>query len=258
MVNMKTCLQLIFSLLCMFWVTLLAAQTYSTEEYLVMIEKYVDRAVNIYDGTWAYSYTTSNRLEADSETRRIDPSLPPLQYERILAVNGEPPSQERLEQHERRMQRRLRKQLKGAGDRSIVEEEKAREGNEKERFLSLIIRDSLKLIKQEGSIHTLEFRGMEEDRRNIYEHLVGRLVLDTEKEFIRELQIEVNEPFSPFLFMRINAGYFSMRFGLKNGIPVQTDATWLLEGHILYVKSLSREREVEWFDISRVFPQPAS
>ena len=252
---MKNILWSLTLLLTLPWSGWLHAQaSFSNDEYMALIEEYVDKAINIYDGTWAYSYTTRNTLEEESETRRLDPSQPPLLYESIIAVNGEPPSAERVEKHERRMQRRLKRKQRGAGDRSIVDEEKAREGEEKARFLSLIIQDSLQLVHREGNLHTLEFRGMEEDRKNIYEHLVGRLVLDTEKGFIRELQVEVTEPFSPFIFMRIHDGYYSMRFALRDGIPIQTDATWRLAGQILYLKDLDREREINWFDIRRVTP----
>jgi hypothetical protein len=216
-----------------------------------MIEAYVDKVQNIYDGTWAYSYTNHDKLDAESITRRIDPSLPFLQSESIIAVNGGPPAAETLARHERRMQRRLR-QREGASNPSLVDEEEEREGNEKERFLNLLIRDSVQLVSREGDLHTLEFRGMEEDRRSIYEHLVGTLVLDTRNEYIRELQIRVSEPFSPFFIMHISAGYFSLRFELKDGKPVQTDGTWQLEGHILYLRDLDRDQELEWFDVEKV------
>ena len=148
------------------------------------------------------------------------------------------------------MQRRQRQEFEHKG-RSMVEEERAREGSEKERFLDLIIPESVGLVAQEGHLHTLEFRGMEEDRRKIYEYLKGTLVLDTAREYIRELRVEVTEPFSPFFFMRINEGYFSLRFELREGVPVQTNATWQLDGHILYIRDLERNNEIEWFDITR-------
>jgi hypothetical protein len=149
------------------------------------------------------------------------------------------------------MERRLRRR-QGASNPSLVEEEEEREGDEKQRFLDLLIPESLKLVGREGNLHTLEFRGMEEDRRSIYEHLVGTLVLDTGNEFIRELQVKVIEPFSTYFVMRISDGYFSIRFELKDGIPVQTDATWKLDGHILYMRDLDRDQELSWFDIEKV------
>jgi hypothetical protein len=237
--------------ICLAWPTLLSAQSYTQAQYLDMIEAYVDKLQNIYDGTWAYSYTNHDKLDAESITRRIDPSLPFVLSERIIAENGGPPSAQTLASHERRMQRRLRRS-EGGSTPSLEEEEEEREGNEKERFLNLLIRDSVKLVSQEGDLHTLEFRGMEEARRSIYEHLVGTLILDTRNEYIRELQIRVSKPFSPFIVMRINDGNFSLRFELKDGYPVQTDATWQLDGHILYLRDLNRDQELEWFDMEKV------
>jgi len=245
-----------FVLLTLPW--LCNAQPYSQADYLAMIEQYVERAVNIYDGNWAYSYTTQDWIDNESVTRRIDPSLPFLQSDRILAENGAPPSVERIERHERRMQRRLQRRQERRQDRALVDEEREREGSEKERFMALLIPDSIKLVKQEGELHTIEFRGMEEDRRKIYEHLVGRLVLDTRQQFIRELQVEVIQAFSPYIFMRVNSGQFTMRFELRNGEPVQTDATWELDGHILYIKELDRKEDTQWFDINRVVPDTES
>ena len=152
------------------------------------------------------------------------------------------------------MQRRLQRRQEREGSRSVVEEERQREGDEKERFLSLIVPESIKFVKQEGDLHYLEFHGMEDDRRTIYEHLVGTLVLDTKNEFIRELQIRVTKPFNTYLVMRINSGYFSLRFNLVDGRPVQTDATWQLDGHVLFLRDLDRDEELEWFDLRRVTP----
>lgn len=228
--------------------------SYTRAQYLELINRAVERTINIYDGSWAYTYTTDDKLDEESLIRRVDPSRPFLQSDEILSVNGLPPSAERLERHERRMQRQLDRRK--SANRSIVDEEKEREGSEKERFLALIIPDSLRLLKQEGDIHTLEFRGMEEERKSIYEHLIGTLVLDTRNEYIKELQVRITEPFSPFLIMRINDAYFSLRFALNSeGFPVQTDARWQLDGHILYLRDLDRNEEFSWYDLSEVNPQ---
>ena len=222
--------------------------SHSQAEYLALIFTYVDKTVNIYDGSFAYSYTTHDLLENETVTHRIDPSRPFLQRDRIISINGAPPSSERIEKHERLMQRRLRRRFET--DRSLVNEEKEREGSEKERFMAMLIPESLKLIKQAGSLHTLEFRGMEEDRRTIYENLVGTLVLDVNEGYIKELRVRVIEPFSPYIFMRINAGNFALRFELnESGLPVQSDATWELDGHILYTRDLDRNEAIRWFDI---------
>ena len=227
------------------------AQEYSRDDYLALIESYVEKTRTIYDGTWAYSYTMRDRETGESVSWRVDPSKPLLESEVLLAENGEPPSAKALADQEKRLQRRLRRQQRDER-RSLVDEEREREGDEKTRFLDLIIRDSVRLISQDGELHTLSFRGMEEDRRKIYEHLVGTLVLDTRLGYIKELQIRVTEPFSPYLIMRINAGFFAIRFALEDGVPVQQDATWQLEGHVLYMRELDRNQTVSWFDISPV------
>lgn len=229
-------------------------EPYSQADYLAIIEAYVAKVENIYDGEHAYSHRNVDRLEDETLTWRRDPSRPFLESDRLIAVNGAPPSADRLARQERRMQRRLDRRRKAAMEDSIEAEERAKEGQEKERFLALLIPDSLTLVKQEGDLHYVQFRGMEEDRRNIYEHLVGTLVLDTRNEYIRELQVRVTEPFSTHLVMRINSAYFSLRFNLVDGRPVQTDATWQLDGSILFLKSLAWDEEFEWFDIERVEP----
>ncbi|MBT5483396.1 MAG: hypothetical protein HOH14_06520 [Gammaproteobacteria bacterium] len=226
---------------------------YTQAQYLDLINSYVEKTVNIYDGSWAYTYITDDKLDMEKLARRVDPSKSFLQSDQIISINGSPPSLERQSRHERRMQRRL--QRRQNTKRSIVEEERAREGSEKERFLAMIIPESLHLVKQEGYIHTLEFKGMEDDRKNIYKHLIGTLVLDTKNEFIRELQVRITQPFSPFFIMRIHSGFFSLRFALNNeGLPIQSDATWQLDGHILYLRDLDRNEELNWFDIEKVIP----
>lgn len=247
----KPVLTFMVCLLCAGTAVGVHAQTYTRDDYLALIESYVDKTRNIYDGTWAYSYTMRDRETGESVSRRVDPSKPLLESEVLLAENGEPPSTEALAEQEERLQRRLRRQQR-AERRSLVDEEREREGDEKTRFLELIIRESVRLVSQDGDLHTLSFRGMEEDRRKIYEHLVGTLVLDTRLGYIRELQVRVTEPFSPYLIMRINAGFFAIRFALEDGVPVQQDATWQLDGHVLYVRDLDRNQTVEWFDISPV------
>jgi len=234
------------------------AQGLSQQQYLELIESYVDKVVNIYDGNWAYSYLSHDLLEAEALTWRRDPSRPFLESDQLVAVDGNPPSADHLARHEKRMQRRLRRRQESQEKLSVEEQEARREGREKERFLSLIIPESIRLVKQEGDLHFVEFRGMEDDRPAIYEHLVGTLVLDTRRGFIQELQIRVTEPFSTFFVMKINSGYFSLRFDLVDGFAVQTDATWQLDGHILYVRSLDRHAEHEWFDIRSLKPEQES
>ncbi len=251
---MTRCSATLLIITCLFWPGALFARDYTQQEYLALISRYVDKVVNIYDGNWAYSYTSHDLLEEETLTWRRDPSRPFVESDQLIAVNQAPPTADRLARHEKRMQRRLRRRQESQRKLTVEEQEARREGSEKERFLSLIIPESIRLVKQEGDIHVIEFRGMEEDRQTVYEHLVGTLVLDTRQGYIKELQVRVTEPFSTFLVMKINSGYFSLRFALVDGLPVQTDATWQLDGHILYVRDLDRNEEFEWFDLSPLKP----
>jgi len=233
---------------------LVPAQTYSRDQYLTLIEEYVNKTTNIYDRTWAYSYITYDKTDDSSFTRRIDPGKPFMQSDVLLSENDGPPSAEGLERHEKRMQRRLRRIQSRNRAHAVVDEELDREGSEKERFLALIVRDSLELVHRDGDIHTLRFKGMEENRRKIYEYLEGTLILDTGQEFIRELQIRVTAPFSPFFLTRVDAAHFFLRFELRDGIPIQSDASWHVDARILYVKDLAREKDIVWKDITPVVP----
>jgi hypothetical protein len=70
------------------WGSPALSQSYTQDDYIDMIGRYVDRVSNIYDGTWAYTYTTTDHIDEDSLTRRVDPSQPFLQSDIIIAEDG--------------------------------------------------------------------------------------------------------------------------------------------------------------------------
>jgi len=225
-----------------------SAQVLLRQSYLDLITEYVYKIENIYDGNWAFTYTINDKLEMESLTVRRDTSLPFLQSETLLAINGLPPSEERLQRHAERRQRAfLRRQ--NNQNRPVEDEE---EGNEQDRFLEMLVVDSIHLIKQENGLLYLGFKASEEGREQIYAKLQGVLVIDIEAEYIKELQVSVIEPFSPFFLSRIDEGYFSIRFSLIDGIPMQTEISFGLQGHVFFIRDLSEDREVIWTDLVRI------
>ncbi len=193
------------------------AQVSMERDYLRLITEYVYKIENIYDGNWAFTYTVDDKIEMETRTVRRDTSLPFLESETLLAVNGLSPSEERLQLHAERRQRALRRRENNR-NRPVEDEE---EGNEKDRFLEMIVSESVHFIKQEDELLYLGFQAMEEGREKIYENLQGTLILDLEAEYIKELQVRVTESFSPFLLSKVEDGYFSIRFNLFDGVPIQ-------------------------------------
>ena len=57
-------------------------------DYLSLISEYVYKIENIYDGNWAFTYTVDDKLEMETRTVRRDTSLPFLESETLLAING--------------------------------------------------------------------------------------------------------------------------------------------------------------------------
>jgi hypothetical protein len=224
------------------------AQVPDEHDYLSLISEYVYKIENIYDGNWAFTYTVDDKIEMETRTVRRDTSLPFLESETLLAINGMSPSAERLQRHAERRQRVLRRRENNQ-NRPVEDEE---EGNEKDRFLEMIIPESVHLIKQENELLYLGFQAVEEDREKIYENLQGTLILDLDAEYIKELQVSVTEPFSPFLLSKIEHGYFSIRFDLFDGVPMQTEISFELQGHAFYIRDLAEDREVEWMDFERI------
>ena len=62
----------------------------------------------------------------------------------------------------------------------------------------------------------------------------------------------MTESFSPFLFSKIEDGYFSIRFQLFDGVPMQSEISFELEGHAFYIRDLTEDREVEWKDFEKI------
>ena len=224
------------------------AQASTEHDYLRLISEYVYKIENIYDGNWAFTYIVDDKIEMETRTIRRDTSLPFLESETLLAINGMPPSEERLLRHTERRQRALRRRQNNE-NRPVEDEE---EGNEKDRFMEMIIPESVHLIKQENELLYLGFKAVEEDREKIYENLEGTLILDLDAEYIKELQVRVTEPFSPFFLSKVEDGYFSIRFDLFDGVPMQSEISFELQGHAFYIRDLTEDREVEWMDFEKI------
>src|SRR5690606_4983208 len=124
------------------------------------------------------------------------------------------------ERHQRMLERQRRREHRGRhhqGRRHTSDERNtdyADERDEKTRFMELLIPESLTRVKQEGDLLYLAFRGMEENRRHIFEHLRGLLIIDTNAGYIRELQVHITEPFYPFFLTKVEQGSFTVQFEL--------------------------------------------
>ncbi len=86
------------------------------------------------------------------------------------------------------------------------------ERDEKQRFVEMLIPESIHLISQEDGLLTLGFRAMEEEREKIYENIRGTLVIDTDAGYIRELQVHVIGPFAPFFLSPCRRRFFLSAF----------------------------------------------
>src|SRR5690606_25049033 len=133
-------------LFCTLWPV--ASQSQDDMDYAALVAAYVERIENLYDDTWAYTYTQEDRLESETITRRIDPSRPFPDHDILLAVNGEAPSAARLERHQRMLERQRRREHRGRhhqGRRHTSDERNtdyADERDEKTRFMELLIPES--------------------------------------------------------------------------------------------------------------------
>lgn len=239
--------------LCLFMQPVLAQ---TQQEYLDLITQYVQRLNNIYDGTWAYTYTVNDKRKDEVRVRRVNPAeVDFLKRDQLLSVNGEPPTERRLAQHERQLERReRRRQRNGARLHEDPDRENERPGREKERFLDALIPESIELEKQEGDLLYLKFRAMEEGREKVFDNLEGLLVLDTANEYIKELRLTPTGPFYPFFLTKVEDAYLSVNFELIDGEPFQTSAIWTLLGQALIVKNLDADMEVVWEDFEKVEP----
>jgi hypothetical protein len=248
---MKTSL---FLLLCALLPT--PASAAPQQDYMNLITTYVHRLNNIYDGTWAYTYTVNDRRKGEVRVRRVDPSETDYRKrDQLLSVNGEPPTERRLAQHNRQLDKRERRRLRnGARLHEDPDRPLERPGREKDRFLAALLPDSIKLEKQEGELLYLSFRAMEEGRENVFDHLNGLLVLDTRQEYIKELRLTPDGPFYPFFLTKVEDAHLSVNFELLDGEPFQTSAVWTLLGQALIVKNLDADMSVQWEDIEKVEP----
>ncbi|MES2606135.1 MAG: hypothetical protein V4603_14465 [Pseudomonadota bacterium] len=241
-------------LLGLLWTTVPvnAAET----DYMDMITRYVGRLNNIYDGTWAYTFTTTDKRKDEVRVRRVDPSKADYRERDILlTVNGEPPTAKRLSQHLRQMEKReSRRKRNGARAHEDPSRPNEKPGKEKDRFLAALIPDSIHEIKREGDLLHLGFKATEPGREGIFEKLDGTLVLDTRDEYIKELQLRPTGPFYPFFLTKVEDALLVVHFGLVNGEPVQQSATWKLLGQALIVKNLDADMEVVWEQFEKVTP----
>jgi len=226
------------------------------EDYMDLITQYVDRLNNIYDGTWAYTYTVNDKRRDEVRVRRVDPSEEDFHdRDRLLSVNGEPPTERRLAQHNRQLEKKERRRLRsGARLHEDPDRPLERPGFEKERFLAALIPDSIEVDREEGDLLYLKFRATEEGREKVFDYLQGLLVLDVRQQYIKELQLTPTGPIYPFILTKVEDAYLSVKFELIDGEPFQTSATWKLLGRALIVKNLDADMEVVWEDFVKVEP----
>ena len=229
-----------------------AAQT--SQDYLELVTEYVNKIDNIYDGTWTYTLAEEDKLTNETTTRRVDPNKPFLESDVLLAINGQPPTAADTKEHQRRLKKRIsRRALITSRKEPKTEEERRRRrleqnGNEKERFLAMLIPESIEFVKQEGPLLYLQFKALEEDREAIFDALLGTAVLDTEREFIKEVQFRNITSFSPFFLTEVEDVFLSLHFALIDGKPMQQSMNWKLAGQAFIFKDLDGEREVVWSD----------
>ncbi len=226
----------------------------TSEDYLELITEYVIKVDNIYDGTWVYTLTEEDKLKQEITVRHVDPSKPFLESDVLIAVNGMPPGAADIKEHQRRLKKRIqRRALITSRKEPKTEQEKRKRrleqnGNEKERFLAMLIPESIEFVKQEGSLMHLRFKATEEDREEIFAALQGTLIIDTEREFIQEVQVRNTAAFSPFFLTEVQDAFLSLKFDLMNGRPIQKNMNWKLVGQAFLFKDLDGEREVVWSD----------
>jgi hypothetical protein len=245
-----------FLLFCLvgFMLPVSATIAQTSEEYFALINRYVNKIDNIYDGSWTYTLTENDLFKNETTVRRVDPTKPFLESDVLIAVNGQPPTAADVKEHQRRLKKRIqRRELITSRREPKTEEEKRRRlleqnGHEKARFLAMLLPDSIEFIKQEGPLLYLQFRAMEKDREKIFAALLGTLIIDTEAEFIREVQVRNTNEFSPFFLTHVDEATLSLHFSLINGRPMQQSMHWKLTGQAFIFKDLDGDRNVVWSD----------
>lgn len=237
-----------------FMLPLSAVAAQSSEEYFDLITEYVNKVDNLYDGTWTYTLTETDLLENETTVRRVDPTKPFLESDVLIAVNGQPPTAADLKEHQRRLKKRIQRRalITSRGEPRTEKERRRRlleqNGHEKDRFLAMLIPESIEFIRQEGPLLHLQFKAVEEDREEIFEALLGTLIIDTEQEFVREIQIRNTEAFSPFFLTQVDEAFLSLHFQLVDGRPMQERMNWKLDGQAFLFKDLGGDRNVVWTD----------
>jgi hypothetical protein len=186
--------------------------------------------------------------------RRVDPTKPFLESDVLMTVDGLPPSAADINEHQRKLKKRIQRRalITSRGEPKTENEKRRRmleqNGHEKERFLAMLIPESIEFIKQEGPLLHLQFKATEEDREEIFEALLGTLIIDIEKEFIREVQVRNTLEFSPFFLTYVDDAFLSLQFALINGKPMQQSMSWKLAGQAFIFKDLDGDRNVIWSD----------
>jgi hypothetical protein len=231
-----------------------AAVAQTSAEYFDLITRYVNKIDNIYDGTWTYTLTETDLLENETTVRRVDPTQPFLESDVLIAVNGHPPTAAELKEHQRKLKKRIQRRalITTRREPKTAEEKRRRlleqNGHEKERFLAMLLPESIEFIKQEGPLLYLQFRALEEGREEIFEALLGTVIIDTEAQFIREVEVRNTEAFSPFFLTYVDEAFLSLHFALINGRPMQQSMNWKLAGQAFIFKDLDGDRNVVWSD----------
>jgi hypothetical protein len=234
--------------------TLPASAATSSEQYFDLITQYVDKVDNIYDGTWTYTLTETDLIKNETTVRRVDPTKPFLESDVLVGVNGHPPTAADIKEHQRRLRKRIQRRALITSRREPRTEKERHQrlleqnGHEKERFLAMLIPDSIELIKREGPLLHLQFKAVEEGREEIFEALLGTLIIDTEREFIPEIEVRNTVAFSPFFLTEIDDALLTIHFALVDGKPMQQSMNWRLAGQAFIFKDLDGDRNVLWTD----------
>lgn len=240
-----------------FMLPISATSAQTSAEYFDLITQYVNKVDNLYDGTWTYTLTEKDLLKNETTVRRVDPVQPFLESDVLIAVNGQPPTADDVKEHQRRLKKRIQRRALITSRREPRTEAEKRQrqleqnGYEKERFLAMLIPESIEFIKQEGALLYLQFKALEEDREAIFEALLGTLVIDTERQFIKEVQIRNTAAFSPFFLTHVDDAFLSLHFALVDGKPMQHSMNWKLAGQAFIFRDLDGDRSVVWSDFAK-------
>ncbi len=228
-----------------------------TTSYYPLISEYVYKVENYFRGNWTYSYTVTDLKEGESRTIFRDLTQAYPDNEKLVAVNGELPNEAHLARHQKELEADHRRRQQAA-ERMRPDQQKEAEVSDQDRFLAMINEDSVRMIKREGNLLYLEFTAMEEDYRRAFEHLVGTLILDTEKGYIKELQVRTTDSFSPFFLTHIEDAFLSIRLSHDQGVSRIAELSWQISGQAFFIKNLDSHQEVVWSNIEPKWPEASS